>query len=58
MIKKVSGIDFKVKVADKRPGDAEVLIADPAKIKRELNFEPKYSDLETIVKTAWEWHKK
>lgn len=58
MVKKVSEIDFKVKIADKRPGDAEVLIADPAKIKRELNFEPKYSSLETIVKTAWEWHKK
>lgn len=58
MVKKVSGVYFKIKISGRRPGDAEVLIADPSKIKRELNFEPKYSDLETIVKTAWEWHKK
>jgi len=58
MIKKVSGVDFKIKVSQRRPGDAEVLIADPAKIKQELNFESKHSDLETIVKTAWQWHKK
>ena len=56
MVKKVSGVDFKIKIFAKRPGDAEVLIADPARIKQELNFNPKYSDLETIVKTAWEWH--
>jgi len=58
MVKKISGVDFKIKVFERRPGDAEVLIADPAKIKREVNFEPKYSDLETIVSSAWQWHKK
>lgn len=57
-IKKISGINFKVKISDKRPGDAEVLVADPRKIKEELNFIPQYSDLDTIVKTAWNWHKK
>lgn len=57
-IKKISGVDFKVRIADRRSGDSEVLVADPTKIKKELKFEPKYSDLETIVKTAWKWHKK
>ena len=58
MIKKVSGNDFKVEVEERRRGDAEVLVADPTKIKKELGFSPKYSDLETIVKTAWQWHVK
>ncbi|MCL4418694.1 UDP-glucose 4-epimerase GalE [Patescibacteria group bacterium] len=58
MVKKISGTDFKVKISTKRPGDAGNLTADSSKIRSELSFEPKYSDLETIVKTAWQWHKK
>jgi len=56
MVKKVTGIDFKVKYGPRRPGDANELVADPGKIKKELGFRPKYSDLETIVKTAYLWH--
>ncbi|MBI5123525.1 UDP-glucose 4-epimerase GalE [Candidatus Roizmanbacteria bacterium] len=58
MVKKISGEDLHVEIAQRRPGDAEILVADVTKINTELNFVPKYSDLETIVKTAWEWHKK
>ena len=58
MVKKQSGIDFNVKIVERRSGDSEVLVSDPAKIMKELGFKPQYSDLETIVKTAWEWHKK
>jgi len=58
MVKKISDIDFKVRIAKRRDGDPEVLLSDPAKIIRELGFKPQYSDLKTIVKTAWEWHKK
>ena len=56
-VEKISGMKLKIINAERRPGDADRLIADPAKIKSELGFTPKYSDLETIVKTAWEWHK-
>ena len=58
MIKKVLAKDLKVKVAGRRSGDPEVLVADPTKIQKELGFKPKYSDLETIVKTAFNWHKR
>lgn len=58
MVNKVTGINLKVKIEKRRPGDADVLVADPTRINSELNFSPRYSDLETIVKTAWEWHKK
>lgn len=57
-IKKTSGIDFPVKIEPRRPGDVAVTIADPKKIKEETGFETKHSDLESIIKTAWEWHKR
>ncbi len=57
-VKKVTGEDFKVEIVDRRPGDADTLIADPSKINNELSFKPQYSDIETIVKSAWQWHSK
>ena len=56
MIEKVSGKKVKLKIGPRRPGDANELVADPAKINQELHWQPKYSDLETIVATAWNWH--
>lgn len=58
MIKKVSGIDFAIKEMPRRPGDPATIYANNIKAKRELDFTPQYSDLETIVSTAWKWHKK
>lgn len=57
MVKKVSGVDFKVEVGPRRAGDPDAVYADNTKIKKILGWEPKYSDLETIVKSAWNWHK-
>jgi len=58
MVKKVCGIDFPIKITSRRPGDPPSIYSDNTKAGKELGFEPKYSDLEIIVKTAWEWHKK
>lgn len=58
MVRKISKIDFKIEYKDRRPGDADKLIADPSLIMDELKFSPRYSDLETIVQSAWNWHKK
>lgn len=57
MTKKVTGIDFKVTPKDRRAGDPPELIADASKAKKVLKWEPKYFDLETIVSSAWNWHK-
>lgn len=57
MVRSVTGIDFPVRIMPRRPGDADRLIADSSKIQQELNFSPQYSDLKTIVESAWEWHK-
>jgi len=56
MVEKVSGQKINIQNSPRRPGDADELIADASKIRQELGFNPKYSDLETIVKTAWAWH--
>jgi UDP-glucose 4-epimerase len=56
-VKKVTEIDLKVEETDRREGDAPELVADSSLILEKLSWEPKYDDLETIVKTAWEWEK-
>lgn len=56
MVKKVSGKDFEMRVLPRRSGDADAIYADNTKAKKVLGWEPKYSDLETIVKTAHLWH--
>ncbi len=47
-----------VKNADRRPGDPAILCASPQRIMRELGWRPRFSDLHTIVRTAWEWKRK
>lgn len=58
MINKISGMNMKVRTEKRRAGDASSLVADPSKINTELGFSPRYSDLKTIIETAWKWHKK
>jgi len=43
---------------ERRAGDPATLVADAAKAKSELGWQPKYDDLEVIVVHAWEWEKK
>jgi len=58
MVKKVTGKEILIKNLPRRSGDADQLIANASKIKNELNFSPKYSDLQTIIESAWKWHSK
>jgi len=53
--KHVSGNDFKVNIEPRRSGDPAVLVADATLAKNELNWQPKFAELEDIVKTAWQW---
>lgn len=57
-IKKVSGVDFSIEIKPRRAGDPAMIFADNSKAREELGFLPKYSDIETIVRTAWLWHSK
>ncbi len=43
-------------VAPRRPGDPAILIASSERARRELGWKPRYTDIGSIVKTAWRWH--
>ncbi|OGG34487.1 UDP-glucose 4-epimerase GalE [Candidatus Gottesmanbacteria bacterium RIFOXYB1_FULL_47_11] len=56
-IKKETGINFPVREQGRRAGDPHSLVADATRIKKEFGWQPKYSDIQTIVASAWKWHK-
>jgi UDP-glucose 4-epimerase len=51
----VTGRDIPVKVGPRRAGDPAVLIASSTGIKQELNWSPRFQNLEDIVSSAWDW---
>lgn len=53
--KKITGKPIKVVNAARRVGDPAVLVADAELAKQELNWQPKYPDLATIIKHSWQW---
>lgn len=55
--RRVTGREIPVIESPRREGDPAVLIASSEKIRRELNWQPKFPKLEDILKSAWEWHK-
>jgi UDP-glucose 4-epimerase len=55
--RKVTGHEIPVVEAPRRAGDPAVLVASSEKIRRLLGWEPQHSDIESIVQSAWEWHK-
>lgn len=53
--KAVTGKDFTVIEDARRPGDPAVLVADSTRARDELNWQPRFDKLETIIETAWNW---
>ena len=47
-----------VKDGERRTGDPSVLVADPTQAKAVLNWQPEFTDLETIIRHAWAWEKR
>jgi len=58
MCEKVVGKPIKAIPGERRPGDPAKLVAASEGIARELGWKPRFNDLETIIATAWNWHKK
>jgi UDP-glucose 4-epimerase len=54
-VRKVTGREIPVQVEPPRAGDSVRLIADPTRAKSVLGWEPAVSDLDSIVRSAWEW---
>lgn len=53
----ITGMNINVRETERRAGDPAVLIASSQKIKSELSWQPCCSDLASIIKDAWFWHK-
>jgi UDP-glucose-4-epimerase GalE len=47
-----------MRMVPRLPHDSPILVADATLAKKVLEWEPKYSDLKTIISTAWNWHQK
>ena len=49
---------IKYKIGPKRPGDSKLVVANPDKFNKIMKWQPKFDNLEYILKTAYEWEKK
>lgn len=56
---RVVGVNHSIpcRIGPRRPGDAAVLVADAARAKAELGWRPATPDIESIIESAWAWHR-
>jgi len=55
--REVTGHPIPAEVVARRPGDPDRLIAGAEKAKKVLKWKPRFTDLKTIIESAWNWHK-
>lgn len=55
--RRVTGHEIPAKICERRAGDPARLIASSKKAKEILNWEPKFTNVEEIIASAWKWHK-
>ncbi|MGA8496951.1 MAG: UDP-glucose 4-epimerase GalE [Xanthobacteraceae bacterium] len=56
-VKRVSGVDFKVDIAPRRPGDPAQIVAHSERVRGTLGWQPRYDDLAAIVRDALAWER-
>jgi UDP-glucose 4-epimerase len=57
-VRRVTGHPIPVELNPRRPGDPAFLIASSEKAIAELNWKPRYTQIDEIIRTAWVWHQK
>jgi UDP-glucose 4-epimerase len=57
VVKRVSGVDFEVRLSPRRAGDPAAIVAKADRIRERLGWRPRYDDLATIVDQALRWEK-
>ncbi len=57
-VRRVTGADFPVETGPRRPGDLARLVAEPRRIRDELGWQPRYTEIDEIVATAWKWRRR
>ncbi|MBX3524747.1 MAG: UDP-glucose 4-epimerase GalE [Rhodoblastus sp.] len=58
VVKKVSGVDFPVKIVGRRPGDPAAIVASNERIRTKLGWSPQHDNLEEIVRQALDWERR
>lgn len=53
---RVTGREIKTRMEPRRAGDPSRLVADASKARSVLGWRTQYPDLETIIRSAWDWH--
>lgn len=54
--KKVTGLRINTEICPRRAGDPSKLIADAAKARKVLGWNPQFPELEKIIESAWKWY--
>jgi UDP-glucose-4-epimerase GalE len=54
---RVTGMTIKTDIASRREGDPPILVGDATKARRFLGWNPRFHSIDTILETAWNWHK-
>jgi UDP-glucose 4-epimerase len=57
-VRRVSGRNFAIQYAPRRPGDIMTMVADTTRMRATLNFTPQYEDLDTMAAHALAWEEK
>lgn len=57
-VEQVAEREVPVEDGDRRAGDPAVLVASSGRIREVLGWEPEFPDLESIIRTAWNWHQR
>ena len=55
---RVTESEIPYEAIERRPGDPAILIASNEKARQVLGWQPRYPELETIISSAWNWHRK
>ena len=53
----VTGRSIPASEVERRPGDAPRLVASADRIRNELGWQPRYPELDSIIASAWDWHR-
>jgi UDP-glucose 4-epimerase len=56
--RRVTGQAIPAVVGQRRPGDPAVLVAASDRIRDELGWRPRFTELEPIIESAWQWHRR
>jgi UDP-glucose 4-epimerase len=54
--RRVTGRDPRIVEGPRRPGDPPELVADATRARRILGWRPQFTDIDSIIETAWRWH--